>query len=120
MPPLTRWPALALVGLVRGYRFWFQPWLGNVCRYEPSCSSYTMQALQQHGAVKGSALAGWRILRCNPWCLGGCDPVPDDWRQPAAGLFTRLGLPLSADAADDSSVQAAEARPGSDRQGGAG
>jgi putative membrane protein insertion efficiency factor len=87
--------------LVRGYRFWLKPWLGNTCRFEPSCSAYALQALKQHGAARGAALAGWRLARCHPWCDGGCDPVPDVWtsawaRQPGApkiagsGLFTAL------------------------------
>lgn len=78
-----------LIGLVRGYRLLFKPWLGNACRFEPSCSAYALQALQQHGALAGGALTAGRLLRCQPWCDGGCDPVPAT----APGLFTRLGLP---------------------------
>ena len=74
-----RLPQQLLLALVRGYRFWFKPWLGNSCRFEPSCSAYAMQALKQHGAARGAALAGWRLLRCHPWCEGGCDDVPDVW-----------------------------------------
>jgi putative membrane protein insertion efficiency factor len=79
-----------LLLLVRGYRLFFKAWVGNVCRYEPSCSSYMMQAVERHGALRGGALGTWRILRCNPWCQGGCDPVPDAHSQPGSGLFTRL------------------------------
>ena len=85
---LVALPRDALILLVRGYRLLISPALGSVCRYEPSCSQYALGALQRHGAVAGSALAGWRVLRCNPWCLGGCDPVP----QRAPGLFRHLGL----------------------------
>lgn len=88
-------PRQALMGLVHGYRLLLKPWIGNTCRFEPSCSTYALQALQQHGALRGSALTGWRILRCHPWCDGGCDPVPgspDNPSNPAAGLFTRLRL----------------------------
>jgi len=88
---LQRAPVWVLTGLVRGYRLLLKPWLGNACRFEPTCSAYALEALQRHGALRGSALAGWRILRCHPWCDGGCDPVPDNPRHPAAGLFTRLG-----------------------------
>ncbi len=99
----------ALLLLVRGYRFWFKPWLGNSCRFEPSCSAYALQALKQHGAARGAALAGWRLLRCHPWCEGGCDAVPDVWisawttpvaNTPSAsrGLFTALA-PTDAPAA---------------------
>jgi uncharacterized protein len=87
---LTQAPQWLLQGAVRGYRFWLKPWVGNSCRFEPSCSSYALQALQQHGALRGAALTGWRLLRCQPWCEGGCDPVPTHARNPASGLFTRL------------------------------
>lgn len=47
------------------------------CKYYPSCSAYALTAIEKHGALKGTALAVWRILRCNPWSLGGVDEVPD-------------------------------------------
>jgi putative membrane protein insertion efficiency factor len=77
----------ALIGLVRGYRLLLSPWLGASCRFEPSCSVYSIAALQRHGALAGSYLTVHRILRCNPFCEGGHDGVPDN----APGLFTRLG-----------------------------
>ena len=77
-----------LIGLVQGYRLLFKPWLGNACRFEPTCSAYALQALQQHGALAGGALMVGRILRCHPWCDGGCDAGP---AKPPA-LFTRFGL----------------------------
>ncbi len=83
---LERLPAALLIALVRGYRLLLKPWLGNACRFEPTCSAYTLEALQRHGALRGAALGGWRLLRCHPWCDGGCDPVPEN----PAGLFTRL------------------------------
>ena len=89
---LARLPQQLLMAAVHGYRYLLKPWLGNACRFEPTCSAYALQALQRHGALRGSALAGWRILRCHPWCDGGCDPVPDTLHNPAADLFTRLGL----------------------------
>lgn len=89
---VVRVPQRVLTGLVHGYRLLLKPWIGNACRFEPTCSAYALQALQQHGALRGSALTGWRILRCQPWCDGGCDPVPEHFSHPAAGLFTRLGL----------------------------
>ena len=85
---LWRLPQRMLLLLVRAYRLLLKPWLGNACRFEPTCSAYALQALQQHGAVVGSTLAAGRLLRCNPWCDGGCDPVPAQ----APRLFTRLGL----------------------------
>ena len=65
-----------LVGVVRVYQLCVSPFLGNCCRYAPSCSEYAVEALQRHGVVRGSALAVWRILRCHPFARGGYDPVP--------------------------------------------
>ena len=72
--------------MVKGYRFLLKPWLGNACRFEPTCSAYTLAALERHGAGAGAYLGVARLLRCHPWCDGGLDPVPD--RPPA--LFTRI------------------------------
>jgi putative membrane protein insertion efficiency factor len=67
------WP---LIGLVLIYRFAISPWLGNNCRFEPSCSAYALEALRTHGAFRGSVLAVRRIARCHPWGGTGYDPVP--------------------------------------------
>jgi len=75
-----------LIGLVRGYRLLLSPWLGSACRFEPTCSVYALQALERHGAVAGSYLTLRRLGRCQPWCAGGCDPVPAE----PPRLFTRL------------------------------
>ena len=75
-----------LIGVVRAYRLLLSPWIGNACRFEPSCSAYAIQALELHGASKGSYLTIARVVRCNPWCAGGCDPVPER----ACGLFSGL------------------------------
>jgi uncharacterized protein len=80
------WPARALMALVKGYRLMLSPWLGNACRFEPTCSRYSLAALQKHGALAGSYLTVHRILRCQPWCDGGHDPVPDN----PPRLFSRL------------------------------
>ena len=69
-------PARVLIALVLMYRYLLKPWLGNACRFEPTCSAYALQALREHGALRGSALSGWRLMRCHPWCEGGHDPVP--------------------------------------------
>ena len=66
-----------LIGLVKAYRLFLSPWLGSSCRFEPSCSRYALTALQQHGALAGSYLTVSRLLRCHPWCDGGCDAVPE-------------------------------------------
>ena len=65
-----------LLSLVKGYRLFLSPWLGSSCRFEPTCSLYSLQALEQHGAAIGSYLTVARIARCHPWCAGGSDPVP--------------------------------------------
>jgi putative membrane protein insertion efficiency factor len=74
---LTLLPRRALIVLVRAYRLLLSPWLGNACRFEPTCSVYALQALERHGALAGTYLAAYRVLRCNPLCTGGCDPVPN-------------------------------------------
>ncbi len=66
----------ALTGAVRAYQWTVRPIIGAHCRFEPSCSHYAIGALASHGALRGTALAARRLLRCNPWNAGGFDPVP--------------------------------------------
>ena len=73
---LSRLLALPLIGLVKIYRLFLSPLVGQHCRFTPTCSVYAIEALQTHGAIKGSLLAAHRIGRCHPWCEGGYDPVP--------------------------------------------
>jgi putative membrane protein insertion efficiency factor len=80
------WPRQLLLGIVKAYRLLLSPWLGCGCRFEPTCSAYSLQALERHGAARGSYLTLRRLARCHPWCDGGCDPVPAQWR----GLFSSL------------------------------
>jgi len=61
---------------VRFYRLVFSPWVGHGCRYQPTCSAYSLEALERHGAFKGLYLTIHRILRCHPWGGQGYDPVP--------------------------------------------
>jgi uncharacterized protein len=61
--------------LIRGYQVFISPLLGNTCRYIPSCSQYTLEAIDKYGVLKGSCMGAWRILRCNPFSRGGYDPV---------------------------------------------
>jgi putative membrane protein insertion efficiency factor len=70
------WPRRLLAAPIRAYRFFFSPWLGSACRFEPTCSRYALEALDTHGACAGTYLAAKRVLRCHPWCHGGFDPVP--------------------------------------------
>lgn len=69
-------PSNALMVAIRGYQSVISPLTGPRCKYYPSCSHYGLEAIQQHGALTGSALAAWRVLRCNPWSNGGVDDVP--------------------------------------------
>ncbi|MET0448260.1 MAG: membrane protein insertion efficiency factor YidD [Aeromicrobium sp.] len=71
---------LVLIWLLKAYRFAISPLYGQVCRYHPTCSAYALQAVETHGAVRGSWLAGRRVLRCHPWSAGGYDPVPQSRR----------------------------------------
>lgn len=75
-----------LIGLVKAYRLLLSPSLGSGCRFEPTCSAYSLAALEAHGAAVGSYLTVSRLSRCHPWCAGGCDPVP----KTPPRLFTRL------------------------------
>lgn len=65
-----------LILLVRGYQIVLSPWVGQSCRFTPTCSSYAIDALKEYGALRGSWMAIRRIGRCHPWHEGGHDPVP--------------------------------------------
>ena len=65
-----------LVGLLVAYRATVGRLVPGRCRFDPTCSAYALEAIREHGAMKGSALAGWRVLRCSPLVAGGPDPVP--------------------------------------------
>jgi putative membrane protein insertion efficiency factor len=75
MSAVLRLPGFVGVGLVWLYRVTLGALFPTTCKYHPSCSEYAVQALRRHGLVHGSLLAGWRLLRCNPWSHGGFDPV---------------------------------------------
>jgi putative membrane protein insertion efficiency factor len=94
---LSRLPAEALLLLVRGYRFFLSPWLGSACRFEPTCSAYSLQALDKHGAAAGTYLTLHRLARCGPWCPGGHDPVPDHAPRLFAGLTSGAHPSTSSD-----------------------
>ncbi len=65
-----------MIAFIRIWRAVISPLYGNVCKYHPSCSAYGLRAVQTHGAIHGGWLTIHRIVRCNPWSLGGYDPVP--------------------------------------------
>jgi putative membrane protein insertion efficiency factor len=74
---LTHLPQTLVLALIRAYQLTFSRLMPpNTCRFYPSCSRYGFEAVRKHGAIKGSLLAAWRVLRCNPFNPGGYDPVP--------------------------------------------
>lgn len=89
---LTGWLAFPLVLLVRGYQLLISPLLPQSCRYYPSCSAYAVTSLERFGPLKGTWLAGHRLLRCNPWSAGGVDHVPSRWED-----RPRFGRPRTED-----------------------
>jgi len=66
-----------LLTLLTAYKRWISPSMPRRCRYEPSCSTYAVESVSRFGAGRGSLLASWRLLRCNPFSHGGFDPVPE-------------------------------------------
>lgn len=73
---LKQLPGKMLLGLLLVYRYAISPMLGSRCRFHPSCSVYASEAIERHGALRGSWLAVRRVTRCHPWNAGGYDPVP--------------------------------------------
>lgn len=103
---VLRFPQRALILLVRGYRLFLSPWLGSSCRFEPTCSAYSMQALEKHGAAVGTYMTFHRLARCHPLCRGGHDPVPDQSPRLFSRLFARpdaAGAHLSSTLTDKTS-----------------
>lgn len=88
---MARWMGRLLSLLVLGYQGFVRPWLPPLCRYQPSCSDYALEALRVHGPLRGGWLATRRVCRCHPFHAGGHDPVPlptapPDLRRPDALL----------------------------------
>lgn len=71
-----------LLALIRGYRYVLSPWIGNGCRFWPTCSEYAMQAIEQYGVLRGIWMMLTRLARCHPYSAGGVDPLPQQfsWR----------------------------------------
>jgi uncharacterized protein len=65
-----------MVALIDAYRYLLSPWIGQHCRFDPTCSRYAREAIILHGPLRGPWLAMLRLLKCHPWHPGGCDPVP--------------------------------------------
>ena len=75
-PPELRMIRTFLLFLIRAYQAFLSPLAPAVCKFHPTCSRYACEAIERHGAARGSVLALRRLLRCQPWCRGGFDPVP--------------------------------------------
>ena len=75
---------LVLLGIIHAYRGTLGPFLGGHCRYEPTCSTYGLEAIREWGAWRGAWMTARRIGRCHPWAKGGFDPVPARERKPEA------------------------------------
>ena len=75
MRAITRIPATLIIALVRVYQWTLSPIFGRQCRFQPTCSTYMIQAVEKYGAARGTWMAIRRILRCQPFCEGGHDPV---------------------------------------------
>jgi uncharacterized protein len=80
----TRWISWTMLAAIRAYRYVLSPWLGQQCRFHPTCSAYALEAIERHGAARGGWLAVARICRCHPWHSGGHDPVPQIGCRPAS------------------------------------
>lgn len=98
MVALRKVPGRLLIGLIRFYQVAISPWTPPSCRYTPTCSSYAREAIELHGAGRGTWMAFKRFLRCNPWGGWGYDPVPGHHTHAHAGSDDRespSGAPLS-------------------------
>ncbi len=78
MGKITVTVSKCLTLILRAYQYLISPLLGQCCRFHPSCSSYTIDAIKLHGCIKGCVFGVKRILRCHPWHPGGFDPVPKE------------------------------------------
>jgi len=81
-----------LIAFIKAWRKLVSPGYCPRCKYFPTCSEYGLEAVEVHGALKGGWLATWRLMRCNPWSMGGYDPVPDTraaylWELEQAGVL---------------------------------
>ena len=82
MAKIKRYTRKAVIAPIKLYQFAISPYLGNRCRFYPSCSHYAEEAISTHGVFRGGLMALFRILRCQPFCKGGHDPVPGKLKRP--------------------------------------
>jgi len=81
-----------VLALLRGYKCAISPLFPPACRYVPTCSEYAMEAVAHHGALQGSMMAAWRLLRCHPFARGGCDPVKIPGNADASVVCSQAGV----------------------------
>jgi putative membrane protein insertion efficiency factor len=86
-----------LIWLLKGYRFAISPLYGQVCRYHPTCSAYALEAVETHGALRGTWLAARRVARCHPWAAGGLDPVPPRTSHRAPSVRPSITTPTTGE-----------------------
>jgi putative membrane protein insertion efficiency factor len=83
---MSRTPRILATMILRAYQLIVSPWLGRACRFEPSCSAYALEAVESHGAARGSWLTFRRLVRCHPWGGSGYDPVPQHSHDRRCGI----------------------------------
>jgi uncharacterized protein len=95
-----------LILLLQGYKRFISPLLGQHCRFHPSCSVYSMQSIERFGALRGGWLTVRRLGRCQPFCDGGLDPVPETWPGRGEHRRCRCGESEPQQAADENTTSA--------------
>ena len=83
------------LGLIKAYQYGIRPMLGQRCRFFPSCSEYTADAIGVFGALRGSAMGAMRLAKCHPWHAGGYDPVPENTLKSSNAAVVRNAQPVS-------------------------
>jgi putative membrane protein insertion efficiency factor len=100
-----------LILLLQGYKRFISPLLGQHCRFHPSCSVYSMQAIERFGALRGGWLTLRRLGRCQPLCDGGLDPVPEHWPRRGEHRRCRCNAPESAAGSNEDATHDAGTTP---------
>jgi len=86
---------VAALGLIKAYQYGIRPMLGPRCRFFPSCSEYTADAISEYGVLRGSAMGAMRLVKCHPWHAGGYDPVPEKNTKTALSTAATSAQPAS-------------------------
>ena len=86
---------VAALGLIKAYQYGIRPMLGQRCRFFPSCSEYTAEAIGEYGVLRGGAMGAMRLAKCHPWHAGGYDPVPEKKLQTSNAAVASNAQPAS-------------------------